>query len=74
MTTIKFKTAELADQARMDYIDRTFENKFQDARSITRIKVNEVGGSMPDGRKLPHYWCVQLSDSGPYLTNSQRAA
>jgi hypothetical protein len=68
MSPIKFKTAELADQARLDYIDRTFENKFQDARSITRIKVNEFGGSMPDGRELPHYWCVQLGDYGPYLT------
>jgi len=65
---IKFKTAAQADAARLEYIDQTFENKFQDARSIVRIKVVEFGGLMLDMRKLPHYFCIQFGDCGPYLT------
>jgi hypothetical protein len=71
---MKFKTAELAEEARLTYIEQTFENKFQDARSITKIKVNAFGGSMPDGRELPRYWCVQFGDYGPYLCEKGAAA
>lgn len=65
---IKFKTLTQADEAMLDYIDQTFDNKFQDAHSIARIQVRAFGGLMPDMRELPHYYCIQFGDYGPYLT------
>ena len=53
-----FKTAQLAHDAMQPWIDQEYPNRFQDARSITRIKIVEfIKG-----------FAIQLGDYGPYLT------
>lgn len=57
---ICFRTRELAQAAADKFIGLNFPNKFQDARSIARIKIVEFG----------NYFCVQFGDYGEYLTHS----
>ena len=53
-----FKTSQQAHDAMQPWIDQEYPNRFQDARSITRIKIVEyVKG-----------FAIQLGDCGPYLT------
>ena len=53
-----FKTSQQAHDAMQPWIDRTYPNRFQDARSITRIKIVEFTKG----------FAIQLGDYGPYLT------
>ena len=53
-----FKTSQQAHDAMQPWIDQEYPNRFQDARSITRIKIVEyIKG-----------FAIQLGDCGPYLT------
>lgn len=54
-----FETAEMAHDAMQPWIDRTYPNRFQDARSISRIKIVEFAKG----------FAIQLGDYGSYLTN-----
>jgi hypothetical protein len=54
-----FKTAQMAHDAMQPWIDRTYPNRFQDARSITRIKIVEFAKG----------FAIQLGEYGSYLTN-----
>ncbi len=53
-----FKTREQANAAIQPWIDEHYPNRFQDARSITRMKLVEYTKGFA--------W--QKGDSGPYLT------
>lgn len=56
--TAYFKTEQQAHDAMQPWIDQEYPNRFQDARSITRIKIVEyIKG-----------FAIQLGDCGPYLT------
>lgn len=57
MNPAYFPTAEAAQAAIEAYVDVTYPNKFQDAFSITRIKVIETSLG----------FAVQFGDYGPYL-------
>ena len=70
MKAKKFKTHAEAAEAYLAYIDKTFQDKFKDAFTISGISIIEFGGLMNDGKKRPHSFCVQLSYCGPYLTES----
>jgi len=54
-----FETAQAAHDAMQPWIDRAYPNRFQDARSITRIKIVE----------FTKRFAIQIGDYGPYLTN-----
>ena len=53
-----FKTSQQAHDAMQPWIDQEYPNRFQDARSITRIKIVEFTKG----------FAIQLGDYGPYLT------
>ena len=53
-----FKTSQHAHDAMQPWIDQEYPNRFQDARSITRIKIVEFTKG----------FAIQLVDCGPYLT------
>ena len=56
-----FKTSQAAHDAMQPWIDATYPNRFQDAHSITRVKIVEFTKG----------FAVQLGDCGPYLTVNQ---
>lgn len=64
MKTIYFKTRSEAEQVFLEYIDRNYPNKFQDARSISTIKINEFKSG----------FAIQFGDYGPYLEKHEVAA
>ena len=53
-----FKTEQQAHDAMQPWIDQEYPNRFQDALSITRIKIVEFTKG----------FAIQLGDYGPYLT------
>ena len=57
--TVYFKTAQQAHDAMQPWIDKEYFDRFQDARSIGRIKIVEYTKG----------FAIQIGDSGPYLTN-----
>ena len=67
MKATKFKTHAEAADAYLAYVDKTFEDKFTDAFIISDINIVKFGGLVLDGKKSPHYFCIQLSFRGPYL-------
>jgi len=56
--TAYFKTEQLAHDAMQPWIDKNYPNRFQDARSITKLKIVEFTKG----------FAVQFGDCGPYLT------
>lgn len=61
MKPVYFKTHAEAEQAYLRYIDQTFPNRFQDAHSITRIKLVE----------FERGFAIRFGDYGPYLEKHQ---
>ena len=61
--TAYFKTSQQAHDAMQPWIDKHYPNRFQDARSITRIKIVE----------FERGFAVQLGDYGRYLTTIEIA-
>lgn len=53
-----FKTAQAAHDAMQPWIDKRYPNRFQDARSITKLRIVEFTKG----------FAVQFGDYGPYLT------
>jgi hypothetical protein len=53
-----FKTSQQAHDAMQPWIDQEYPNRFQDARSIMRIKIVEFTKG----------FAIQIGDCGPYLT------
>jgi len=61
MKPIYFKTRDEAEKVYLDYIDKTFSNKFQDAMAVARIKVVEFKKG----------FSIQFGDYGPYLQKNE---
>jgi hypothetical protein len=61
MKPIYFKTRDEAEKVYLEYIDKTFANKFQDAMSVARIKIVEFKKG----------FAIQFGDYGPYLQKNQ---
>ena len=57
MKPIYFKTRAEVEQVFLEYIDRNYPNKFQDAMSIARAQIKEFKKG----------FAIQLGDYGPYL-------
>lgn len=57
MKPVYFKTHAEAERVYLRYIDQTFLNPFQDARSIARVKIVERDKG----------FAIQFGDYGPYL-------
>jgi hypothetical protein len=63
MRTKYFKTREQAIVLMAQYIDAMYPNKFQDARSISSLKLVE----------FQRGFAIQRGDYGPYLTTDNFA-
>jgi hypothetical protein len=61
MRPIYFKTRDEAEKVYLEYIDKTFANKFQDAMSVARIKIVEFKKG----------FAIQFGDYGPYLQKNE---
>lgn len=61
MKPIYFKTRDEAERVYLKYIDETYPNRFQDARSIALVKINEFQKG----------FAIQFGDYGPYLEKHQ---
>lgn len=61
--TAYFPSRELAHEALQPWIDQRFPNRFQDAQSISRIKIVE----------FERGFAIQLGDYGRYLTTLETA-
>lgn len=57
MKTTYFKTHAEAETVYLDYIDKEYSNRFQDAFSISRIKIVEFKCG----------FAIQFGDYGPYM-------
>jgi hypothetical protein len=61
MKPIYFITRDEAEKVYLEYIDKTFANKFQDAMSVARIKIVEFKKG----------FAIQFGDYGPYLQKNE---
>jgi hypothetical protein len=57
MKPIYFKTRDEVEKVFLEYIDRNYPNKFQDAMSIARVQI----------REFKKGFAIQFGDYGPYL-------